>query len=814
MKTLMLNTVIPLLAALAVTHGAPGNPDEGATRRLALVIGSHEGGKGRDRLVYAGSDAAAFRRTLEELGGLNRGDATILVDPDSLRVVKALDDMEERVRALKRTGARVEALVYYSGHANEKGILLGSQAIDYRVFRARMNSLGADVRIAVLDACESGALTRLKGGHTAPAFLVDRSTRSEGYAILTSSSESESSQESDRVGGSFFTNALNTGLRGAADASRDGKVTLHEAYQFAYNETLARTETSRGGPQHAGYDIQLNGSGDVVLTDLRQGSSFMDLSEDLSGRLFIRDSTGHLVAELQKPSGRDMRIGLSAGAYEVRLLRGDRWASAVLILGQEQTLAVGPKAFRGLQVETMALRGDTLVPGPVDSVTGFHYVDESMPSGFSASLIYDVRRKDWAGVQLAFFATDARQNRRGSQTALGFNVTRGDLEGWQGAVFVNAVGGSLHGFQLAQANIVSDNLEGMQLSPLLSVAGGHVGGLQLSGLMDVAGGGLKGWQVAGIFTVSGEDTRGGQTAGIFNVTAGGLKGLQAAGIFNVAGRKAEGLQLAGILNVAGDGVKGGQGAGIFNIVHGDIQGGHGAGIFNAAWGDVKGGQGAGIFNATWGEVKGVQGAGILNAAKELKGVQVAAILNVGGKVNGYQVGLINLADEYESGAGIGLINVSRKGSFEGESWVEETGLLFTGLRTSAGWMHSHFAVGWKPRGDQRMFAPTLGFSGQYAFGGTPLFMEGGAFYSTLFKLEKYAFDDGDPELHADWSRVRAGLGIKPLSFLSIVGGLSYNCSYHPYTDLPITGSEYAYFKTYGNTVSLWPGAYAGIRIGK
>ena len=123
MKTSILNKVLfPLLATFAIAQAAPGNQDEGATRRLALVIGSHDGGEGRERLVYAGSDAAAFRRTLEELGGLNRGDATLLVDPDSLRVVRALDDLEERVRALKRTGARVEALVYYSGHANEKGM--------------------------------------------------------------------------------------------------------------------------------------------------------------------------------------------------------------------------------------------------------------------------------------------------------------------------------------------------------------------------------------------------------------------------------------------------------------------------------------------------------------------------------------------------------------------------------------------------------------------------------------------------------------------------------------------------------------------
>ena len=72
-----------------------------------------------------------------------------------------------------------------------------------------------------------------------------------GHAYLTSSSADEAAQESDRIGGSFFTHFLVTGLRGAADADSDKRVTLDEAYRFAFDETLARTEAIGGGPQHA-----------------------------------------------------------------------------------------------------------------------------------------------------------------------------------------------------------------------------------------------------------------------------------------------------------------------------------------------------------------------------------------------------------------------------------------------------------------------------------------------------------------------------------------------------------------------------------
>ena len=76
-------------------------------------------------------------------------------------------------------------------------------------------------------------------------------TRGYAFLTLTSSSAEETAQESDRLKGSFFTHYLVSGMRGAADVSRDGKVTLNEAYQFAFHETLAQTVDTRSGAQHA-----------------------------------------------------------------------------------------------------------------------------------------------------------------------------------------------------------------------------------------------------------------------------------------------------------------------------------------------------------------------------------------------------------------------------------------------------------------------------------------------------------------------------------------------------------------------------------
>jgi hypothetical protein len=803
--TLLLTALLMVVPAGAALEDAHGN--DGTTRRVALVIGHHDGGAGRETLMYAGRDASAFRRTLEELGGLHSGDATLLINPDSTRVARALDDMEARTRAFKRSGQRVEAIVYYSGHADDKGFRLGAEGFAYRTFRDRLNSLGADVRIAVVDACESGALTRLKGGRPAPAFLVDQSIRSEGYAILTSSSGNEAAQESDRLGGSFFTHALNTGLRGAADASRDGKVTLHEAYQFAFNETLARTQSTRGGPQHAGYEIQLTGSGDVVLTDLREASTTMELPGTLHGRLFIRDSLGHLAAELNKPAGADMQLGLAPGTYDVRLQQGARWSVSTVTLVEGKVTRLDPSAFTGV-----AEHAPDAVAFPTQAQEGFTHVPVTGDAGFSTALFYDVQREPWHGYQVSLLVTDAHGPRRGGQLAFAVNSGRGDFDGFQASLALNVGGDDLHGFQIAQGgNFVKNHLRGAQVSALFGVAGGSVRGAQGAGAFTIAGDSVHGGQGAGLFNVSGGGLHGGQGAGIFNGVGANLKGGQGAGILNVVQGHVKGGHGAGIANIVGKNLQGGQGAGILNMVGGDVKGGQGAGIANIAGGDVKGGQGAGIANIAGGQVNGVQVSGIANASSSLRGTQIASIVNVTGKANGYQIGLMNLADEYESGVPIGLINISRKGSFEGETWVEETGFTFVGMRFGTRWMHSQLAVGTRMAGDRRIVAPTLGIAGALALGTSPLYLETGLVHSSLFALDGTAFNDHG--VTSDWTRLRAGLGWNVLPYTHLVGGLAYHVAVHYDTDVPVGSSGVPFLKTYDDRVSLWPGAWIGVRFG-
>ncbi|HXU00112.1 MAG TPA: caspase family protein [Polyangia bacterium] len=300
--------------------GAPAHawskPPEPRLRRFALIVSANDGGPGRVPLRFADSDAVSVADVLRKLGGLRDDDMILLTGARRAAFQSAFERMRAAIAAAGTVGRR-ELIVYYAGHSDEQGLLLGGERVGYSELRQWLDGAGAEVRIAILDSCASGSLIRLRGGALRPSFLRDASTNARGHAFLTSSSADEAAQESDRIGSAFFTHYLLSGLRGAADTSRDGLVTLAEAYQFAFNETLGRTEKSGAGPQHPAYDIQLAGTGDLVLTDLRATGATLFIDEKIAGRLYVRDGAGRLLVELRKEPVYPVQLGLGAGKYHV-----------------------------------------------------------------------------------------------------------------------------------------------------------------------------------------------------------------------------------------------------------------------------------------------------------------------------------------------------------------------------------------------------------------------------------------------------------------------------------------------------------------
>jgi len=498
----------PAFAASAETPAAAGvSPPP--TRRFALVMGANSGGPGSVRLRYAVSDARSFAALLTELGGVHGEDLVLLVEPGLAAFRGAAEKMRASAASANASGQRCELMLYYSGHSDEEGLLLGKEKLGYSDLRSAIEKVPAAVRIAIVDSCSSGSLTRAKGGSSRPAFLFDASSDMEGHAYITSSSEAEAAQESDRIGGSFFTHYLVSALRGAADVHGEGKVTLNEAYAYAFRETLASTENTQFGPQHPAYEISLTGSGDLVFTDLRSSRAGLALSEGLRGSIYIRDAKGNLAVELDKAEGDRMEIGLPPGKYSVAMIEGGARSQAdtVIPIGGKAFLASGD--FKAVSGEAAAARG-IAVSGPA---AGPAAGAEGGPSG----------RALVAGIPLSFDARPAPDLSRGvfssdDDKVVSFSALWGQARDVrvQFSTLMNADSGDLKGFQFAGlANAVKGRAGGVQLAPVVNLALGGFEGAQLFGLVNYAEGPGLGAQV-GLVNIAGEIT--GAQVGLVNIS--------------------------------------------------------------------------------------------------------------------------------------------------------------------------------------------------------------------------------------------------------------------------------------------------------
>ncbi|MDR2588166.1 MAG: caspase family protein, partial [Spirochaetales bacterium] len=571
--------IFAVSAAFPHTACADAKSLESSTRRFGLFIGSNRGGAGRAVLRYAASDAQALASVFAQMGGIAGGDSVLLLDPSAEALTRRIDELREEVSRAKKVHKRTEIIFYYSGHSDEEGLLLDSERYSYRQLRERVNTVPSDMRIVILDSCSSGAFTRAKGGSKTKPFLIDSSVSAEGYAFLTSSSAEESSQESDRIRSSYFTHSLLTGLRGAADTVGDGRVTLNELYRFAYSETLAKTETSRYGAQHPSYDIQVNGTGDVVLTDIRETSAGLILGPDVEGRLSIRDKADHLIAEITKSGSRPVELGLEGGVYRITLQTEGKVFRAEVSLAEGMRRTVSRADFEFFASSPAVARGNGNEELPYVPV----------------------------GVQLVPGLGTAKADNvflLGVLLGEGYNLSVGGISG---------------------LGLIHD--------------GGVRGGFQISGIFNIVSGGIKGAQYAGIFNTTGGDLSGVQYAGIFN-TASSLKGMQGAGAFNSVRGSVYGFQGAGFFNHAGESLCGFQGAVFGNYAGAEVQGMQ-AGLVNYTAAGFSGFQ-AGLVNYSARAFAGVQ-AGLVNIGGEGpgQGVQLG-LVNISDDEKTIPIGAVNI----------------------------------------------------------------------------------------------------------------------------------------------------------------------------
>lgn len=307
------------LGVLAIALAALAGPPAGA-RTVVVAIGNNHGMPGEVSLRYAERDAERFGAVMRRLGGVAPSDH-IEVRGESAEAVRAtLHDLNARIRRERFDDTAL--VVYYSGHADAEGLHLAGTTLEYAELQAIVAGSPARVRVLVLDGCRSGGATRVKGARVVDeAFDIklDDRIEVEGLAIMTSSAAGEDSHESERLGGSFFTHHLVSGLVGAGDEDGDARVTLSEAYAYAARRTLASSGRTRQ-LQHPTYAYDIKGRGDFVMTRLADARN--------TGRLVLHAATTYLVRDGDEDGPLRAELTAERAATPISLPAGDYFVQA------------------------------------------------------------------------------------------------------------------------------------------------------------------------------------------------------------------------------------------------------------------------------------------------------------------------------------------------------------------------------------------------------------------------------------------------------------------------------------------------------
>jgi hypothetical protein len=118
--------------------------------RFAVVATAGEAA-GQTPFRYVDTDADRVSAVLEDLGSIetNRVLRVRNATPTSMRAALA------KAESALRGDPEAVLVIYFSGHADEQGLLLGNERFDYRELRQFLAQSTVRTRVVLLDACSS-----------------------------------------------------------------------------------------------------------------------------------------------------------------------------------------------------------------------------------------------------------------------------------------------------------------------------------------------------------------------------------------------------------------------------------------------------------------------------------------------------------------------------------------------------------------------------------------------------------------------------------------------------------------------------------
>ena len=268
-----------------VTAAAPAPSAKPANEQWAVVIGVGRYESPQiPRLKYTVPDAEAIHATLLA-AGFKKDNVILLTDRSDRK--PTLKNIKWALGTFLSRAARKDdtVVIFFAGHGapeiDPRGVErdglakylipadadpddLFSTALPMDDLQTIFSRLESERVVAFIDACYSGAA----GGRTFAAkktrstsvddLFLERLARAKGRAIVTASRPAEVSMELPELGHGVFSYFLLQGLKGAADANRDGIVTLDELYAYV-EQQVSRKSRAAGGNQHPVMKGELEG---------------------------------------------------------------------------------------------------------------------------------------------------------------------------------------------------------------------------------------------------------------------------------------------------------------------------------------------------------------------------------------------------------------------------------------------------------------------------------------------------------------------------------------------------------------------------
>lgn len=326
--------------------------------RYGLFVSNDVGLPGDPELVFAELDAVKMRDLFVDLGQMRASDAVLLTAATPHAVQREIGRLGAQIAASVANHDDVTFVFYYSGHGDADGLHLGGGRLEHEILRDWIEGTGAQVKLGIVDACQSGGLVRRKGGERGGtfAFATPQLESSHGTAWITSSAASELSQESRELGGGFFTHHVSSALLGAGDANGDGAVSLAELYSYVYTETALQTRDAPEA-QTPQLDIDIAGAGDIVLTEIEAASARLTFDGTLDGAFGVWDeSRRRYVAQVEGSA--PTSVAVRPGTFYVQKRMPGWVEEARYVAHRGETLVVGAEDFLTVSYTSAASRGD------------------------------------------------------------------------------------------------------------------------------------------------------------------------------------------------------------------------------------------------------------------------------------------------------------------------------------------------------------------------------------------------------------------------------------------------------------------------